>query len=634
MDRTAYGRQALVVAIVAALFITSTVAARAVEGTRFRPAVHGRAVVVSASPLASAVGIDVLEQGGNAVDAAVATLFAVGVVRPEMCGIGGGGFLVHRRANGAAAALDFRETAPATHVHGSGVTLAGPVFANATGHNRVGVPGVVAGMDAALRRLGTMRLEDVLGPAIQLAEGGFAVSEDLSLGMVQHARRLRLYPHAASQYLLGGVLPYPPGARLRLPAYASDLRTIAEGGARAFYEGRIARDIVVDMAASGESSYEGDAGQLTLADLARYEAVWREPLVGSYRGREVIAMPPPTSGGLAVIEMLNLLEGFPLTGPGWDASSANHLHVLAEAQKIAWADRNAFVGDPDFVDVPVDAMVSKAYAAHRRQEIDLEVAGSYAPGARSWDMDSDGADEKAPARDGANAEDSAPGHTTHISVIDGRGDAVSVTCSIEKPFGSAIVAPGTGFLLNGQLGDFDTGDPDHPNAPVGGKRPRSSMSPIIVVEDGSPVVVAGAAGGASIPMSVLETVVNVVDFGMDIAQAVDAERVDARGCGAPDHVLCAEWVRIPIDTQLELTRRGHTLGYAYCEANIASGGHLRCDDEYQTLGEVQAASENPFTGRRSGTSDPRGEYGADATDDLGKRRSVHGPRKRPELIGR
>ena len=570
--------------------IAPAVGATSAEGTRYRDAVSSSAgVIASVHPLAAQAGLDVLNAGGNAMDAAIATVFAVGVVRPEMCGIGGGGFLVHRARNGAVAALDFRETAPAAHEHGGGVGDAGH-WGYATGHNRVGVPGTTAGLHAAWRRFGSRRWAGLVEPARRLAADGFPVSAALSQQMRTHAQRLRLYPKSAATYLIEGVVPYPAGATLRLPEYAASLALVRDGGPKAFHRGPVAEAIASSMAASG--GLAGDRGFMTLDDLKRYKPVWREPLIGSYRGYDIVAMPPPTSGGLATIEVLNLLEGYDVAG--WGRGSADYLHHLAEAQKLAWADRNAFVGDPTFVDVPVEMMTSKAYAAARRADIDRWIAREeYTPGAASvWAPD-----------DTAGGSD-----TTHVSVIDAEGDAVAVTCSIEAPFGSAVVAPGTGFLLNGQLADF--GAPGTANEPAGGKRPRSSISPTIVVHDGVPVLVTGAAGGPAIPLAVVQQIVGVRDFGLTLAQAIDAERADARICqdGGP-LVVCLDFARIAADTQIALTQRGHVLGYPGCGLVLAISGGV-CDPAYHPYAEVQSAGVDPATGMRQAVSDPRGEWGA------------------------
>jgi gamma-glutamyltranspeptidase / glutathione hydrolase len=554
---------------------------------RYRDAVqsaHG--VVASVHPLAAQTGVAVLDAGGNAVDAAVAAVFAAGVVRPDMCGIGGGGFLLHRSATGQVAALDFRESAPAAHVHHGSVDGAGD-WGYVTGHNRVGVPGTVAGLHTAWRRLGTRPWATLVEPARTLAADGFAVSPHLSQQMAVHSERLRLYPESASTYLIGGVVPHPPGSVLRQPGYAATLERVRDGGPKAFYRGPVAESIAGAMATSGPAP---DQGYLTLTDLKEYKAIWREPLVGSYRGLDVIAMPAPTSGGLATIQVLNLLEGYDVTG--WGRASADYLHHLAEAQKLAWADRNAFVADPDFADVPSDMMTSKSYAASRRPEIDPAVARDhYEPGEPvAWAPD----------------ESNAGVDTTHISVVDRHGNTVAVTCSLEAAFGSAVVAPGTGFLLNGQLADFGTGV----NAPEGGKRPRSSISPTIVVDDGVPILVTGARGGAAIPMAVVQQIVGMRDFGMTIAQAADAERADARTCedGGGPLVLCLDFARVDPDVQVDLTLRGHVLGYPACAFLVAAGYH--CDPAYHAFAEVQSAGIDPATRLRMAVSDPRGDWGS------------------------
>ena len=579
-------------AIAAALVAAATAAAR--EGSLFMPPARSTAgTVASASTLASRAGIAVLDDGGNAVDAAVATFFAIGVVRPELCGIGGGGFLVYRGADGQAAALDFRETAPAEYTFSTGL-LFGVGFG--TGHNVIGVPGGVAGMDAALERYGTRPLAELIAPAAQLASDGFPVTSEQSSFMEQHAPRLQLYPETAGIYLKDGLTPYEPGEQLVLAEYGKSLELIAEQGQRAFYEGPIADAIEDAMESSG--TYPGDKGTMTKADLAAYEAKWRRPLQTTYRGHRVIAMPPPTSGGLALVEMLNILEGFDLATAG--QSSADHLHLTAEAEKIAWADRNAYVGDPDFVDVPVGTMTSKSYARARREEIKLESAGDYEP--------------KAGAGDGGTGPSSADVgmHTTNLAVIDRWGNAVAINCSIEQIFGSAVVADGTGFLLNNQLTDFDP--PGTANEPQPRKRPRSSMNPVIVVRNGEPVLALGGAGGPSIIMGVVNAVIGAVDFGLDTAQAVDAERVDARGyCDGEGMQLCLEDARVLPDVVEELRNRGHDVqsrsGIApgCMNSSGTTGGDQPCEYFFGT--RVQAVGTDVEAGMREATADPRNEIG-------------------------
>ena len=574
------------------------------EGSRFTEAAVGaEGAVASVDRRASEIGLQMLSGKGNAVDAAVATIFALGVVRPEMCGLGGGGFMVYRDANGRSVTIDFREQAPAAHEHSGGVAEAG-IFAGSTGRNRIGVPGTVAGMDEALRRLGRLKWADVLQPSIALARDGFEVSRDLSLYMAVHAPRLRLYPETARTYLVGGATPYPEGARLAIPELADSLERLTRYGADDFYRGATAAAIAEDL--TGPGDYAGDKSYMTAEDLRSYRAIWRKPLEGSYRGYEVIASPPPTSGGLATIEILNLLEGYDLAASGF--GTGDHLHHMLESQKLAWADRNAFVADPAFTTVPVDMMTSKDYAAHRRLDIDGAVArATYEPGdPELWPSDDEAQqveDETEPREQPENLQS----HTSHVSVIDAAGNAVAVTCSMGTPFGSAVVIPGTGLLMGDTLEDFGSGV----NAPEGGKRPRSSLSPTIVVGPDGRILSVGAAGGTAIPLAVVQTILNRIDFGLDLAHAVDAPRADARQCQDDSLVVCFEFARIPAETHVDLTSRGHTMGYPYC-ALAAIGGIPRCTPEYHVMPEVQAVEFDPISGKQFAVSDPRGEWGAAA----------------------
>jgi gamma-glutamyltranspeptidase / glutathione hydrolase len=408
-------------------------------------------------------------------------------------------------------------------------------------------------------------------PAERLAREGFEVPESLSKEMGNHASRLRLFPETRELFLVGDDEPYPAGSVLVQPELAETLTLIAEEGPDAFYEGEIAKRIVEDMQNAGD--LEGDEGLMTEEDLADYRAVWRETLVGDYRGREVLAVPP-TSGGIAVIEMLNILEGFDLRGEG--QSSAEALHLLAEAQKLAFADRDAYVADPDFGDVPTAELTDQAYAESRGAEIDAETAGSYKPG------------DLGEAETSSGSGEDTGGSTTHVSVIDAAGNAVALTCTIEQTFGSAVVAPGTGFLLNNELTDF--GEPGSANEPEGGKRPRSSISPTIIVEDGEPILVVGAAGGAQLIMGTLLAVVNTIDYGVDPAQAIDAERIDEPS----GTKMTIEQGRITPQVQAGLATRGH---------EIKSGKER--EGEYADLPRVQAAGVDPETGERLAATDPR-----------------------------
>ena len=565
------------------------VAAPEAAGSRFEGAARGpRGAVASPSALASAVGLAVLNRGGNAMDAAAATAFALGVTRPEWSGLGGGGYLVWRGRRGDVAALDFRTAAPAaaepTSLEGPGLHRIG------TGHRTVAVPGLVDGMARAIARYGRRSFANAVRPAELLARNGVVVTPEMAnaylwatwgalvpqLGAVPQpfpaagdSARLRRYPAAAEIYLQNGVLPYPPGSVLVQTDMADTLKRLAEKGPREFYEGRIARLIAEEMERSRQAP---EQGLMTFEDLASYRAIWQKPIRGSYRGRQVIVAPPSTSGGIVTLETLNILEGFDLRGMGH--ASAPALHLVAEAKKIAWADRMAYVGDPAYVDVPTRTLVSKAYAAKRRTEIRMDAAGTYEPGL--------GGPAPAPAP-------AMAGHTAHLSVVDAEGNAVALTTSIGALHGSAVVAPGTGFLLNDDLGNL--GVPGSADQIEGGKRPVSSMSPTIVVRDGTPLLVVGGAGATFIPMGVISAIVGMVDFGMPIDLAVDAARIEAFEC-------CQAFIedaRIPQEALAALESWGHEL---------FRGG------EYGPAPLVQAVGIDPPTRARSATSDPREERGA------------------------
>jgi gamma-glutamyltranspeptidase/glutathione hydrolase len=547
----------------------------AAQGSKFRPPVLGElGVVATESPAAAKVGRQVLERGGNAVDAAAAITLALNVARPQSCGIGGGGFMVYRSARGNTAALDFREMAPAAFTPD---TLQGPgLHTTFTGHLTVGVPGTLAGMNAALKRYGSISLAQAIAPAVRLADRGVRVTPALSQSMSENAARLKRYPAAANQYLVGGQTPYPAGALLKQPDMARSLKAIQKRGTEAFYRGRIARQIARDMDDTRRAPQAGDAAVLVKGDLARYKAKWREPLEGSFHGRGLVAMPPPTSGGIAVLEMLNLLEGFNLKAEG--QSSADALHQIIESQKIAWADRNEYVADPDFVRVP-PALTSKRYANRRRAEIDMAHAKKFLPGL-------------GPHTSVQPSTDNETGTTTHLSVIDRFGNAVAETCTIEQEFGSAVVAPGTGFLLNNEMTDF--GKPGTANEARAFKRPRSSMSPTIATEAGRPIVVTGGAGGSRIVMGALFTTLDRIEYGLDLAHSVDAERLDAQN--APEQPVFIEGGRVAAPVIAELERRGHT---------------FLNEGEYNVRPRVQAAGFVSDHGRlKQAVSDSRTEAGS------------------------
>ncbi len=461
--------------------------------------------------------------------------------------------------------------------------LSGPgLHRQFTGHLTVGVPGTVAGMASALARYGTISLRAALAPAERLARRGVVVPASLSRSMEENASRLSAFPAARAQFLAGGTRPYAAGETLVQRELAATLRRIQRGGARAFYRGHIARLIVRDMRVARPDTQ--DAGLMTLADLAAYRVRWRAPIRATYRDHALLLVPAPSSGGIAIAEMLNILSAFDLRAAG--QSSADALHLLAEAQKIAFADRGAYVADPAFVRVPTGELTSRTYAGARSREIDLARAQTYRPGLETT----------AQAR-AADTTENPNGSTTHVSVIDRRGNAVAVTCTIEQEFGSAVVAPGTGFLLNNELTDF--GAPGTANQPAPGKRPRSSMSPSIVVgPSGRPVLVTGGAGGSRIIMGTLLSILNRIDYGLTVADAVDAERIDA-STGR----LEIEDGRVAAEVLAGLLARGHEL--------VPLG-------EYAVRPRINAAGEDPVqpglppntTLGRVAVSDPRTDQGS------------------------
>lgn len=483
-------------------------------------------MVSSAHPLASEAGAEMLRQGGNAVDAAVAAAFAIGVAEPFTSGIGGGGFMLVRMAGSGredqSAFIDYREVAPKGATPGMYEVVEGQVAgrANETGHRAVAVPGSVAGMAMALEMYGTMTLREVVEPAARLAEGGITVGPFLKEAMRRNLDRLRLYPRTARIYLKDGH-PYEPGDILVNPDYARTLRLIGREGPRVFYEGEVARALVRDMQVHG--------GLIGFDDLAGYRPTVRQPVTGTYRGYEILSSPPPSSGGTHVLEILNMLEGYDVRGLG--SGSTQLLHLLAEAFKMAFADREAFMGDPAFVDIPLKGLLSKEYALRRISTVDPKKASHPAPGHPQ-------------AHEGHS--------TTHLSTMDKWGNAVSLTQTVEGFFGSAVVLAGYGFILNNEMHDLDP-VPGRPNSIAPGKKPLSSMSPTIVLKGGEPFLAVGSPGSKRIITAVTQVLVNVLDHGMGIQEAIDAPRIHAE-----DEVLHLEGGFDPV-VRDELRSMGHLL---------------------------------------------------------------------------
>jgi len=517
-----------------ALFALLVAAAAPAVSTSSEPSRATRGMVVSESGIASEVGVAVLKAGGNAIDAAVATAFALAVVHPSAGNIGGGGFIVYRPDTGEPVAYDFREMAPAAA--SPTMFLTDGKYDPAKHHNShlsVGVPGTVAGLYAAWKDHGTLPWRRLVDPAIGLARNGFPLSESLAAELARVLPAMQRYPASVAAFSRNG-RPYAPGDVFVQRDLARSLERIAASGPAGFYEGETARLIEQEMAAGG--------GLITRADLRAYRPERRAPLRGTYRGHEIIAMPPVSSGGTALIQMLNVLEGYDLASHGW--GSARNVHLTIEAMRRAYADRARHLGDPAFhPSMPVATLVSKDYAASLRATINPDRASVSSPSSFEWPAESR--------------------ETTHFCVVDAARNAVSLTYTLEAGYGSKIVVAGAGFLLNNEMGDFNAapGLTDAtgligtgPNLAAPGKRMLSSMTPAIVAKDGRLFMVTGALGGRTIINTVLQTILNVVDFGMNAQEAVDAGRFHHQWL--PDTVVFERYGLSP-DTRALLEGKGH-----------------------------------------------------------------------------
>ena len=503
-------------------------------------------MVVSTSAPASDVGAAILKQGGNAIDAAVATAFALAVTHPSAGNIGGGGFMVVRPAKGEPITIDYRERAPGASTPTMYLDSTGKIARQrtATGYLAPGVPGTVAGLWTAHKRYGKLAWKDIVTPAAELADKGFALSDALARSLNRElAGQMAKYPASVAAYGKPGGTEWVAGDTIRLKDLAGSLRYIATKGPDAFYKGWIADSI--------ESTMRANGGIITKRDLAEYEAKVRKPVIGKYRGYEIITMPPPTSGGVAMVQMLNILEQFDL--PKWGPASPQTLHYEIEAMRRAYLDRARYLGDPDFVkDMPLDRLTSKEYAKTLASSIDPNRASSSAE----------------LGKDIITAVASTEhDETTHFSVVDRDGNAVSNTYTLEGGFGSHVVVPGTGLILNNEMGDFNkkpgetnlTGDIGTPaNIIAPGKRMLSSMSPTIITKDGQLFMVTGSPGGRTIINTVTEIVLNATTFGMDVRQAVDAPRLHHQWL--PDEVTF-ERDAIPDSTVQALTGMGYTVKF-------------------------------------------------------------------------
>ena len=562
-------------------------------------------VVAVSHPAAAAAGARMLAQGGNAIDAAVAVQFALNVVEPQSSGIGGGGFmLIHLAKANETFIVDSRERAPAAASADmfapDGLPM--PFQQASTSGLAVGVPGTLRGVDTALRRWGTLKLADTLASAIELAEHGFRVNRFLAADIAHDDGRTQLQPETAVIFRPGGV-PLAEGDWLVQPDLARTLKLIAARGPDAFYRGPIAGAIIQAQQRARSELGAAGQGRMTLADLGQYQVAIRQPLIGHYRGWTLAGVPPPSSGGLTMLQMLKLLERFPLgdAAQGYGFGSPSTLHVMIEAMRLAFADRAVWIGDDDAVPVPQRALLNADYLTARAALIqsDRRMNTPQAGDLKPWDTSA--AVRPKPSR----ILEESP-HTTHFSIVDRWGNVVSVTSTIEYTWGSGITVPGYGFLLNNELTDFNfvpsadaaTGNPGANDvAPY--KRPRSSMAPTLLFKDGKPVAAYGSPGGATIINSVLNVTLNLIDHGMTLQQAIDAPRISVTQAAGP--VSCEGGQdfmqpRFSITTQDALRKLGHV--------GLGEAGTEGCKD---TIGSVQGIVIDLATGAHLGAADPRRE---------------------------
>jgi gamma-glutamyltranspeptidase/glutathione hydrolase len=555
------------IAVFTTIFLLGSIGANA---TSRYPVRGNNGVVSSSSKIASEVGIDIMKKGGNAVDAAVATAFAMAVTWPSAGNIGGGGFLIYHGADGEATAFDFREKAPLAATKTMYLDEDGNIRDNSN-HASIlatGVPGTVAGLALAHQRFGSLKWEVLLQPAIDLARDGMPISWGLSDSFKRLNNYWEMYPSSAKVFRKEDGSYYEPGDTWKQPDLAATLERIQANGKDGFYKGKTAQMIADYMASNG--------GIITLEDLRRYEAKEREPIRGTYRGYEIVSMPLPSSGGIGLVQMLNILEGFDLKSIGHN--SALYLHLLTESMRRAYADRANFLGDTDFnEDVPVAVLTSKEHAEKQRATISLDAASESDPArfARIYESD----------------------ETTHFSVVDRKGNMVSLTYTLENGYGNKMVVEGAGFLLNNEMGDFNA-QPGVTNTrgTIGTEanqiRPEqrmlSSMTPAVVAKDGVPLFATGSPGGRTIINTTLQTILNVIDHDMNIARAIDAPRIHHQWL--PDTTRVESYGFSP-DTLRLYEQKGHTIR------------------ETNSIGTAMGVFRDPETGVLSGGADPRAEDG-------------------------
>lgn len=576
--RSAKFRPAVTLLFIFTLLLSFVPTARPGRAATREPVRGLHAMVASQHELASKVGVEVLKKGGNAVDAAIAVGLALAVVYPEAGNLGGGGFMLIRKKGGSAYAIDYREMAPAAATRDIFVDKSGNLIrgegSSTVGYRASGVPGTLAGFDLAFKKYGSGKVtwQQLVEPARLLALKGYNLTDRLAGLLYSYRETLAKYPDSKRIFLNNGNY-YKEGDIFRQPDLAQTLERIEKQGAGEFYTGKTAELIAADMKANG--------GLITLEDLKNYQAKVREPLRGSYRGYEIITMPPPSSGGIVMLQVLNMLEGYDLKSLGYNSGAKYHL--VAEAMRRSFADRAEYMGDPDFADVPVATLIDKKYAAERRKTIDPKHASSSKEISYGSIAMHEGTE------------------TTHFTVVDAEGNVVTNTYTINDLYGSRVTAKGTGVLLNDEMDDFAArpGKPNmfglvqgERNAVQPMKRPLSSMTPAIVLKkDGSLWFALGARGGPRIISAVLQTVSNVIDFGMDIQQAIDAPRIHQQWL--PDEILYEPFGMSP-DTMNVMLSYGHT--FAQRPGYIASATGIMIDDKGVRLGAIDSRSDGEAIG--------------------------------------
>jgi gamma-glutamyltranspeptidase / glutathione hydrolase len=551
-----------------------------------RPPVRGKhGMVVSVSEIASQVGADILKRGGNAVDAAVAVGLALAVVWPSAGNLGGGGFMVIRTAGGRATAIDYREMAPAAAHRNVYLDAKGEYIPESStyGHRAAGVPGTVAGLAYALEKYGTMKWGDVAAPARRLAAEGFTVWRELELSLKGASKGLSRYPETKRIFLRDG-RPYEEGEVFKQPELAATLDRLIKQGPREFYEGETARLIEAAMRRAAGNAKPQEKAWMTVEDLKNYKVVERAPIRGSYRGHEIITMSPPSSGGIALVEMLNILSRYDLRAMGPGSSQATH--VMVEAMRRAFADRAEFLGDTDFVKVPVAGLTSRKYADEIAKTIRLDRAST-----------------SEQIRHGRPAAYEST-ETTHFTVVDKDGTAVANTYTLNGGYGSKVTVEGAGFLLNNEMDDFapKPGSANmygliqgENNAVAARKRPLSAMTPTIVLKDGKLWFTVGSPGGPTIINTVMQIIVNVIDHGMHIQHAVDWPRVHHQWM--PDQISVEPYGLAP-DVLQKLRAMGHKIS----EPPRAVTSMF---DAPGYIGDAHAIMIEDGTGVRLGAADPR-----------------------------